>query len=1782
MLNRAVKHMKNSMLRLQHFTKELVSDCGQLQTANFTLPTLLIRPLLLLVLLLNFFSASAQSFPVQVIPQATPPSPIYFSDYADASTISSPLRVQIILNDFEVANREIRLRTYFSGGGINFQSNDFVVGAEQLFLEGGTPLVLTNVQLAPYFRLENITGISPNVYGKAIPEGAYTFCFEVFDVLTGNRLSQRSCATSVVFHNDPPFLVSPRNKDNIAETNPQNIVFQWTPRHINVSNVEYELSIVEIWDTQVDPQQAFLSSPPVFSTTTSATTYVYGPADPLFLSGKNYAWRIQAKAKQGIEEIGLFENQGYSEIYSFSYATSCDLPIGISHEVKGSTNANIFWDDFSTDIPEYTLRYRQKNDPLSAAEGGNEWFMNKTTSNQTTLWDLKAGTVYEYQVQKQCAVTGSDWSITKQFTTFIADDEASVYECGITPEFDVSNKEPLPSINSGEQFTAGDFPINVLDVSGSNGRFTGKGYVTIPYLNSIRVGVEFTNILINTDKKLAEGTVTTMYDPSLKNILDIDEAINTVTDVVDATGEFFEGDNDLDEIEVDWAISKDDITIEDGKIVITNPYTGATKSEPLGDDMVITDSEGKTYYVDADGEITEGGVMDSGGAVTSGNVQGVSNDGQIESLTAQGILVTFDEEGTYGMDSMPSGSIGQLKQEYTIIKDADGDDYPLTHHAVKNGATTQIKADIDIQNSTYAASDVIFKNKQGEVIPHILNGTKATLTLTGRYTFENEVIYAVVPDKENNIKQLTAGAFTLWHLTERTVKVALVSVNGASLGSIETNVSNIFEKAVANIQFGDNLNLSVNKSELGANEQLDFGESAWAAAYNEEQKMLVNRVKQLSGYKSDTYYILVFNDIEPSSSIGGFMPLQRQMGFVFGGNPKEEDKDGDKSKTLAHEIGHGIFALQHPFTEYSINEDATEWLMDYGSGDQLPHTHWAQIHNPDLKFYIFQDEEDGEIAGRTWFTPDWTPFSIENSSIIRSKEESDRVKGTVPGFRLNNNVAYDARFKADGSFDGYYTEGNDNPYTLKLIPNIQDNASVYLFESVPNDCANTYLTDYAYVNSNKNSINFSSTNSNLLPVNITTNCETDLCEEGKKYFDSYKDLPTVEGSEEDYLRKVAELICEQGSDELIKAQKEQFKAWENSAKSITQNVQKSFSWENYYKALNSLNQWVSNDVQGLLTIEQRDELFEVAFRLEVEVLELLSLDKKLEMFKIMFDGELQKLFFPNHHEVIAKLTAAIKDEEATAFITALESAEYKVNEKPLLYHFKNRLSDYFTGDAYSDFFKEILRLSTVMATDSNLKIETPLIWDVEQKDYVLVSYVQNRNDYDVVYHENTFKVSVKKCISCCSGTRGCGSNKEYETLLDNVDPFHMIGLTILNDVSPLASGCAEDPRASEICGAMTPIPAIFLEYLGENETAQRWKNFGWNTFNVAITIGTLGEGAGAITAIRAAKDGTRVAIALKNSFKLFDFAYTVTDITLSFTESGPYGCGNLETEDDKEKCKEKWEEWKYVSYALAAKGGLDLTKGLAQSSAKVSRYSAEELREFIRATQLKKNNSDLNQDEIDEIITQLEDIIQRNGLQDEYQAALRGIDDVTDEGADLVSYVNNLMNKNIRNAILDVAESKAVAQKYFNRIQQNPSNYLSEYTLHLDDFDNWHKNVFQSNLFEAHHIIPKNVLRDNANLQSILDWARKNNKTWDFGDLENGIMLQKRRKNSLGEVVGDHANHPAYDEGITNKIDEIFNESNGNMSDAFDDFIDFVNDLKVELNSQVVEGDKVVNSLIIP
>ncbi|MBR9855971.1 MAG: hypothetical protein GYB37_15615, partial [Algicola sp.] len=140
---------------------------------------------------------------------------------------------------------------------------------------------------------------------------------------------------------------------------------------------------------------------------------------------------------------------------------------------------------------------------------------------------------------------GLAYSPIHEFTT-PTEDETAYYNCGIPPDVEIANQDPLLSLGVNEVFTAGDFPIVVREISGSNGYYSGWGYITLPFLEKYkevidaaniatggevnvgkfsRIRVEFDNTKINTDYQLVEGMVETSYDRNWSGIVDVDQAI---------------------------------------------------------------------------------------------------------------------------------------------------------------------------------------------------------------------------------------------------------------------------------------------------------------------------------------------------------------------------------------------------------------------------------------------------------------------------------------------------------------------------------------------------------------------------------------------------------------------------------------------------------------------------------------------------------------------------------------------------------------------------------------------------------------------------------------------------------------------------------------------------------------------------------------------------------------------------------------------------------------------------------------------------------------------------------------------------------------------------------------------------------------------------------------------------------------------------------------------------------------------------------------------------------
>lgn len=77
----------------------------------------------------------------------------------------------------------------------------------------------------------------------------------------------------------------------------------------------------------------------------------------------------------------------------------------------------------------------------------------------------------------------------------------------------ISNTTALTTLANGQSFFAGLFEVTVTEVTGSN-PYSGTGTIELPVLNSVNLMVNFSNIRINTDRKMYDGDVVAIKDPT--------------------------------------------------------------------------------------------------------------------------------------------------------------------------------------------------------------------------------------------------------------------------------------------------------------------------------------------------------------------------------------------------------------------------------------------------------------------------------------------------------------------------------------------------------------------------------------------------------------------------------------------------------------------------------------------------------------------------------------------------------------------------------------------------------------------------------------------------------------------------------------------------------------------------------------------------------------------------------------------------------------------------------------------------------------------------------------------------------------------------------------------------------------------------------------------------------------------------------------------------------------------------------------------------------------------
>jgi len=340
---------------------------------------------LLLLLFISQFTYS-QIYPVQAVPVVLSPYSSKLSDYSNPMV--NRINLQLITTDLLVTNRPALLFVKIQGNGITAQSAPVLSGINPIYLNGGEILSLTSADIAGYFRFQNLQGLTTTRYSDPLPDGVYTICFQVYDLMTKKWLSQNSCATVYLMLNDPPQLNLPSNNEQIPSTDFPNIVFSWTPRHLNATNVSYEFELKEILNTSLDPAFAFEVSPLLLKEENLRTsTLLYDVSKPTLIPGKTYAWRVKAVSTNGLAENAVFKNNGYSQVFSFKYTANCSAPRFLLSEQQSRSGVKLMWQGENSH-KKYHVQYRKAN-----VENA-EWFEVHTINTQTLLQGLEAGFTY--------------------------------------------------------------------------------------------------------------------------------------------------------------------------------------------------------------------------------------------------------------------------------------------------------------------------------------------------------------------------------------------------------------------------------------------------------------------------------------------------------------------------------------------------------------------------------------------------------------------------------------------------------------------------------------------------------------------------------------------------------------------------------------------------------------------------------------------------------------------------------------------------------------------------------------------------------------------------------------------------------------------------------------------------------------------------------------------------------------------------------------------------------------------------------------------------------------------------------------------------------------------------------------------------------------------------------------------------------------------------------------------------------------------------------------------
>lgn len=882
--------------------------------------------LLFVMLLISMKLSAAVVYPIVLNPQILPPYSNCLLDYA----ASKRFNVFALSRDMNHANYTFCLNIKMKHG--NSYLIDKTVYDVRFTVASGVPKIVDITSLLD--RVDNQSN-----EGFCYEEGAYEFIFQAFDANEPSiAVSEPAYLLAYLSKSEPPMCIYPNDNDCISPNIGGVINFSWTESFAAVPDPsrKFRIAIYEMPDGLFDEGSDYSTRQrksrlnslvetqvPIFMDETNVPFYSFINTTGKLQKNHTYLWRVQIY-KDGTNPdgkyttSGYYKNGGWSEPFTLRYR-NCDpwSQETVKQEKKSDTEApslevevsdavTISWKTDPDKYCGYRVGYNVKGQ-----DSVIEWTTQTFAQNESS-WviskNITPGVDYVAKIEgiTDCPDTAYTKSNKKDF------------KVQYKANNDCKSNIPTLSLNDNiEELKAGDIidacgkSVKVTNVErNANGTFSGQGIALLPILSDwTGIRVKFEGIKVNSSKEMTSGHIesTTGSSPLTLNINGVANKQNAGTK--------------------------------------TNLQKKIADSKPESSQVAIK-VEGKKVSVsgNAIGTIVEKEEV--------GNISDEDKVGENGKIT-----FTAKEYGNPVIDEGMSPFNGlQISSYYEV---------PGQWIALEAGMSTKLvakftKGDVDINLDS--VSIYIQAEEDAVKIENLKWSATNECELTIFAGKETEHLNLIAVDKSKGSLNILGRAF-IQSMKREEITLHLVPVRRNS-SSVKNDAISERLNAIYN-PLGKHFTVEVEdqfdeKKELGfLDDGLDVSETSLLSLESKEMKELTQAYVDAHPGIEDSKDAYIF--ICPSAkdkNVKGDMPRNKSIGYVFS-SATTYGTDTD-AWTIAHELGHGIFDLEHTF-DFGVNKNTTKNLMDYNQGTETKVWQWTVMDNhPSYTLPFLEDAEDSQ------------------------------------------------------------------------------------------------------------------------------------------------------------------------------------------------------------------------------------------------------------------------------------------------------------------------------------------------------------------------------------------------------------------------------------------------------------------------------------------------------------------------------------------------------------------------------------------------------------------------------------------------------------------------------------------------------------------------------------------------------------------------------------------------------------------------------------------------------